>query len=128
MITYFVMHRQGSFEPNNHTVNQCKEPGHDIYYYHLKLVFDGSAKLNDQAFLIDHQDLDDLITSLPLAGSCEQMQQQINKVIVPMIARRKLPLLACKCTLQPSLDAGAPAWLEFISLKSPEFASCLPLI
>ena len=128
MITYYVMTRTGRFRPLENTDNQCKGWGHSEYHYTLKLLFDGSAKLNDKSFLIDHQDLDDAIQDIELVGSCEQMHKQINEKLVPLLARKNLPLLVCKCVIRPTLDARPPAVLEFISLKSPEFAACLPLV
>jgi hypothetical protein len=125
MQTFYVMTRKGQFRTAYYTQNQCKVEGHRQYTYHLRFVFDGSAKLDENSFLIDHADIDRAIQGLELAGSCEEMHKQISKKLVPMLERKKLPLLACKCTIYP--EQYAVAFLEFITLKAPEYAPCLSL-
>lgn len=126
MTSYFIMNRTGEFEPYGMTSNQCKAPEHKKYYYHLKLVFDGECELDKDAFIVDHQEIDDLVASLPLLGSCEQMQLQLSRQLLPMFQDRDIPLLACKCVIKPTKSDG-PAWLEYVSLKAPAYAACLAL-
>lgn len=127
MSSFFIMNRTGEFEPKFSTDNQCKVAGHTKYHYHLKLVFDGKCKLNADQFIIDHQLIDDLVTQLGLAGSCEEMHLHIRRELIPMLTKdHGLPLLACKCVIRPTKKDGA-AWLEYVSLKSPEYAPCLAL-
>jgi hypothetical protein len=127
MNNYFIMNRTGEFTPSKHTENQCKVEGHTKYFYHLVLVFDGAVKLNYDAFIVDHQELDSMITDLDLKGSCEEMHQKIAAHLIPMLEDDKeLPLLACKCTIRPTKKDG-PAWLEYVSLKAPAYAACLAL-
>lgn len=128
MKSYFILNRQGSFQPSAMTKNQCKGWGHGNYYYLIQMVFDGKVKLDDMAFIVDHQAIDDLIQEMVLKGSCEQMHQKIAKLLVPTLIKKNLPLLACKCTIRPTLDPQGPAWLQYVLLKDESHAPCLALL
>src|SRR6202000_1156902 len=77
LMEWFIMHRNGNFVPTAESSNQCKVMGHTSYNYTLSLIFPGTIKLDDQSFIVDHSEIDRLIQSLDLLGSCEQMQQLI---------------------------------------------------
>jgi hypothetical protein len=128
MKSYFILNRQGEFNPTDMTNNQCKGWGHGKYFYLLQLVFDGTLKLDDNAFIIDHQDVDDLVQNIVLKGSCEQMHMKIAKKLIPTLVKKALPLLACKCTIRPTLDPQGKAWLQYVSLKDDKYAPCLALL
>jgi hypothetical protein len=117
MEQYYVMHRQGTFKPAGYTANQCKAPKHPDYHYELVMVFDGDAELDERKFLLDHQEVDDMIQSLRLGGSCEQMHQRISKRITSLMRERDLPMVACKCIIRPSVPVGA-AHLKFVSFET----------
>lgn len=125
MTSFYVMNRTGKFEPDYYDDNQCKAKGHLEYHYHIKLVFEGACKLNDDGFIIDHQEIDDVIQNLGLQGSCEEMHLDIRKKLIPALTEHfGLPLLACKCVIHPTKTPGA-AWLEYVSLKDK---ASLPLL
>lgn len=128
MKSYFVLNRQGTFYPAKMTTNQCKVLGHSKYYYLLQMVFDGKLKLDENSFIVDHQAIDNLVQELVLKGSCEQMHQKIAKLLVPTLVKKNLPLLACKCTIRPTLDTQGPAWLQYVLLKDESHAPCLALL
>jgi hypothetical protein len=128
MTSYFVMNRTGEFEPSGMTANQCGREGVGKYFYALKMVFEGACKLNEDDFIIDHQAIDDLVNEIELAGSCEAMQLRIKNALVPFLCKQYgLPMLAYKCTLYAGKKTG-PAWMEYVSLRSPEYAPCLALV
>jgi len=127
MISYFVMNRTGTFRPEKFTSNQCKAPKHPDYFYHLKMVFDGKVKLDADRFILDHQDVDDLVQGLVLNGSCEDMQLKIMERLAKMMGLKKIKMVACKCIISPVLPNGA-AWLEFTSVPEKKHLSCLSLI
>lgn len=78
---YFVMTRKGQFKPSHDTNNQCVKVGKQIYDYELKLLFEGNVELDDNGFIIRHEEIDELIQKMELSGSCEQMNLQISKEI-----------------------------------------------
>lgn len=128
MKSYFILNRQGEFKPSMMSSNQCKGWGHSNYHYLLQLVFDGTLKLDENSFIVDHQAIDDVVQNLVLKGSCEQMHLKISRLLVPTMIKKKLPLLACKCTIRPTLDPKGPAWLQYVLLKDDKYAPCLALL
>ena len=78
----YTMHRRGTFRAAYVTENQCAFPGAEKYTYRVTAHFPSNSHLNAKHFLIDHQDIDDVVHSLKLAGSCEQMERQITHAIV----------------------------------------------
>lgn len=128
MSSYFVMNRTGEFSPAAMTSNQCGKDGVAKYFYALKMVFAGTCRLDKDEFIIDHQAIDDLVNEIGLSGSCEQMQLRIKEKLVPFLCKEYgLPMLAYKCSLHAGKKDG-PAWMEFVSLKAPEYAACLALV
>lgn len=124
MKSYFVMNRTGKFYPAKMTPNQCKAPGHSQYNYHLRMVFAGDAKLDQNNFLLDHQEVDDLVQGMMLKGSCEEMNQKITARLAKLMGAKAIPMVACKCTIRPMIPDG-PAWLEFVTLPEEAHLNCL---
>ena len=124
MDSVFIMHRTGHFRPKSSTSNQCKAPGHTLYEYSLKMVFEGNIKLDERKFIIDHQDVDDLIQKVTLTGSCEQMHQTISRRLQTMMKIRKIDMVACKCLIVPA-GAKTVAQLEFITTKDTKYLGYL---
>lgn len=116
MEQYYVMHRTGQFKPAKFSSNQCKGPGHDKYHYELVMVFNGDASLDKDYFLLDHQNVDDVIQKMRLGGSCEQMHLKISRAISKLMKDHNLPMVACKCILRPTIPDGA-AWMKFVSFE-----------
>jgi len=127
MKSYFVMNRTGKFTPEKTTSNQCKAPGHGQYFYHLKMVFLGGMKLDENSFILDHQDVDDLVTGLILQGSCEEMNRKIMERLAKLMGLKSIPMVACKCTIRPGLGDG-PAWLEYTQVRADKYLHCLQLL
>lgn len=126
MKSYYVMNRSGEFEPIRPTSNQCKEPGHLRYGYELRMCFFGAMQLDQNQFILDHQLVDDLVQSLALTGSCEEMHKLISRQLRTMMTRKNIELAACKCTIKPKPDG--PAFLEFITLNELASPHLLSLV
>lgn len=127
MKNYFIMYRRGEFHPSVMTNNQCGVKGVDKYFYSLKMLFDGDLQLDKDDFIVDHQMIDDIICSMKLSGSCEDMQRNIVAAIEPFLADEKeLPLLGVRCELHAG-DKDSPGWMEYVSLKEPRYAAMLGL-
>lgn len=114
---FYIMYRNGIILPTLHTPNQCKGPGHPVYYYRIGLVFPNSIKLDENDFIVDHSNIDDLIKSMDLTGSCETMHQVICKGIQQFFEERNIKLVACKCILKAS-ETSNVAYMEYIYLNS----------
>lgn len=115
--SYFIMNRTGLFRPAAHTPNQCKEPGWPEYSYNLRMVFDGSMKLDRNDFIVDHAQVDKLVHELGLKGSCEDMTTRVLTALDAFMSARGINLLACRCTIRAT-DPNAPAWLERIHIAN----------
>lgn len=121
----FIMHRKGVFEPSYHTPNQCKVQGHESYKYHMIMVFPANQQLDANAFILDHQDVDDTIQKMILKGSCEQMQQKICDKMKKYFSKRKIELLAMKTILKPVVQGEGVAHMEYLYTKDSAY---IPLI
>lgn len=126
--SYFILNRRGRIVPAKMTNNQCTEPGQKEYFYQMGLVFSGETKLNDNQWIVKHEDIDAMMQNLGHVGSCESMQLRIVKHIVPWLVKQGLPVLAYKCTIKPVDDADANPGIQFVTFKDPSYAHCLALI
>jgi len=99
---FYVMTRKGNFQPHKYTKNQCKVEGHRKYFYEIKMCFSHKVRLNEQKFIIDHKVIDDLIQSLKLIGSCEEMHSSICTAIKNLFSTNNITLLGCKTNIIPS--------------------------
>lgn len=115
--SYFLMTRRGTFKPGRMTHNQCKEPGYSEYTYELRMVFDGAVKLDADAFIVDHQKIDEMVRGLGLAGSCEEFTTRILTALDSFMDAAGIPMLACRCTVK-AVDPNAPAFLERIHIAN----------
>lgn len=124
---YFIMNRNGLFRPAETTSNQCKEPGWPEYAYSLRMVFDGSMKLDKNDFIVDHAEVDRLVRELGLKGSCEDMTLRILTALDAFMAKRGIPMVACRCVVRPT-DPNAPSWMERVHVASREHVEALRLL
>lgn len=113
---FFIMTRKGSFRPAKHTSNQCKEPGQMVYNYSLTMVFPKDVKMDSHHFIVDHAKVDNLITSLSLEGSCEQMHKRICEAVRSFFSHLQRDLLGFRCIIVPDV-AEAVAVLSYIYIK-----------
>jgi hypothetical protein len=125
--SFYIMNRTGLFRPSHTTPNQCKEPGWPEYAYALRMVFPGDMKLNHNDFIVDHAEVDKLVKGLTNVGSCEDITRAILTALDQFMASRKLPMLACRCTVRAT-DPNAPAWLERIHVHPTAPADALRLL
>jgi hypothetical protein len=75
------------------------------------------VKLDNNGFLLDHQDIDDAIQNHDLSGSCEEMHLQLIKCFEEVMRKAKLKrnLYAYKAIISPTLPNG-PAYMEFVKV------------
>lgn len=106
----YIMHRRGWLRNIKPSQNQCKAHHHDEYHYHIIIAC--SEELDDNGFIIDHQDIADALIELTMAGSCELMHNQIFKVVKNLLENTPTELYAYKCILSPTLPNG-PAYMEY---------------
>lgn len=116
----FIMHRNGIFVPKQKSANQCKIEGHQSYNYTLSMIFPKTVKLNNQKFITDHQHVDQVIQSLSLKGSCEQMHLAICNAIRAYFEDLDCELLATKCRILPDINIGA-AFMDYVYVKNPDY-------
>lgn len=115
---FYVMTRNGKFYPARMTKNQCKVEGHSSYSYSLRMVFSNTIKLDNNAFITDHAEVDEMIQKLPLIGSCEQMHQTICTALKAFFKSKKLKLEGCKCTIIPGKSPAAFMDYYYIGARS----------
>jgi len=125
--SYFIMNRTGVFRPSEMTSNQCKEPGWPEYTYALRMVFPGDMKLDHNDFIIDHAEVDAMVRKLAPKGSCEDMSARILDALHELMAKKNLPMVACKCVIRPS-DPTAPAWMERVHVADNAHVEALRLL
>jgi ribosomal protein L21E len=117
---FYLMERQGMFQPSESTANQCKDVGHKYYEYKCKIYFDPSTKLDDDDFLIDHAEIDKTIQECNPLGSCEGMHKKIMSAIVKRFETEKVETLAIKVTITPKYPVGM-ANLTYIKVKDKAY-------
>ena len=115
----FKIIRNGEFQASQPTDNQCAEEGHARYFYELKLAFDGGAQLDQNGFLIDTREIDQLIQATPLAGSCEQMHLRLQRLFCERLGAS---LIAYKMSIKPVRDAKG--WIDFGFASDPVLLNC----
>lgn len=118
------MHRKGVFEPEKYTSNQCKIEGHDSYDYHIIMVFPAHQQLDANAFIVDHQDIDNTIQNMVLKGSCEQMHQKICDRLKKFFSKKDIDLMAMKCIIKPVTNGGV-AHMEYLFTKDSSYVSLI---
>lgn len=119
MAKVYVMERRGIFSPNKHTNNQCKDVGHNHYEYNCKIAFHPTTKLDENDFLIDHVDVNQVIQDCLLNGSCERMHKRIMVNLQNILSERGIVAIAIKVTIIPKYPEGL-ANLTYIYTKSKE--------
>lgn len=130
-MNFFTMTRRGHIVPKKATRNQCKGPGHDKYFYEVKIVFSGLVDLDKNGFIIKHEDIDKAIKASPAIGSCEQMHLDIRERLHTFFKKKELTLYVSgfKCTLYPTLsDIKEGAFMSCIYIQngsSPEVVGLL---
>jgi hypothetical protein len=126
---YFIMNRVGQIKLKADSKNQCKAIGHRDFQYQLRMVFDGTMKLDSRQYILDHQDVDTMIQKIGFIGSCEQIHQVLMLKLVAFMAKKKIPMRAARCVLKPiintghvsrpiwSVDTSVKAWLEYVHIE-----------
>jgi hypothetical protein len=124
-MSYFIMHRKGKCHPRMPTPNQCKVAGHPNYTYDISMIFPSNITLDDNQFIINHQDIDDIIQATYLKGSCEQMHLKLQRKLTRFFSSRGIEILGFKIKLQG--DSNDMAYMEFLSLE-PVNNHLIPLL
>jgi hypothetical protein len=121
------MERKGMFKvnPSDFRPNQCKVSGHEYYEYLCKIVFSEDTKLDSNQFVIDHQQVDNVIVNCKKIGSCEQYHTVMMNELINYFKKKEIPILAVKITIIPRFPDGqaqlSKIWgnknnLKFLSL------------
>lgn len=122
---YYALTRNGTIRPSMATPNQCKDVGHKSYNYTVRCVFNvKKTPLDKDGFTVDHNDIAKQISDHDFLGSCEEMQNEIFKVVHKLLIQYNV--VAYKCTLMPS--AKPAAHLEFIHIADDVDRSLLALL
>lgn len=83
--------------------NQCAKIGHSKYYYTCK-VFTNNKKLDNQGFIVDHNDLDKAInTELKknkFKGSCELMSEALISVVMNIMKKKGKDFKSIEITIK----------------------------
>lgn len=130
-MNFFTMTRRGSLVPDKRTKNQCKQAGHERYFYEVKIVFSGLVELNKDGFIVKHEDLDAAIQKAPAIGSCEEMHLDIRERLHAFFKRKSLTtyVKGFKCTIYPTLaDINEGAFMSCVfvdGINSPEVIGLL---
>lgn len=119
----FVMTRKGFFTPSSQTAHQCKQNKTFLYNYECKVVFNSSQLLDNNGFVIAHEDIDEAIQKLKLQGSCEEMAKDIVTTVKALIVRKLGGITGIKVTIFPQPEGQAHISYIFI-----DKASNLPLL
>lgn len=122
--SFFIMNRRGTFKPAATTNNQCAKPGHDEYFYLIKLVFDGDQPLDYRQFILDHAEVDAFINKLGLVGSCEEMHVLLKHELPDFMAEKSLGFAAYKASIRP-VRVPDVAWLDYVWARSEKDMQCL---
>lgn len=82
----------------------------------MRMVFSHKIALDKDSFITDHVNIDKLIQSLKLSGSCEQMHKTICEAYKAFFLKKNLKLLACKCTIQPIIGFNEKqlAYIDYV--------------
>ncbi len=100
MTNCYVMTRSGQFISSKDTPNQCVKIGKQIYEYEVKLLFRGDIELDENGFIIRHEEIDEIIQKLSLSGSCEEMHKTLSKAISQFF---QFKLIGYKAVIKPPL-------------------------
>lgn len=101
MARYIVMQRQGAFKPAEATEYQCKERGHSLYHYDVKLIWSGNVRLDERDFILDHKEVDAVVQAVPLARSCELMQDGVVFALREHMRKHNIDIVACRVWIEP---------------------------
>lgn len=122
----YIMNRKGSFKTPRATNNQCKVKGHKKYHYDIVVAFSNRIKLDDNKFIIDHQEIDDCIQKCSLIGSCEEMHLTISKQLKILFKSKKIPVMGIRAVIYPNIPVGV-ANLSYI-WTAPKAKNILSLL
>lgn len=104
----FTINRTGQFKVSTHTNNQCKSKNHVAgYKYHIIIVVD---TLDEQGFVIDHIEIDNIIQNIKIEGSCEEICLQLFNSIKKLKCAGTI--VAYKSIIQP-ITANMQAFIEY---------------
>lgn len=122
----YVMNRRGIFRTPKATPNQCKVKGHRKYHYDIAMVFPSNVKLDENMFILDHQDVDNCIQKCTLVGSCEEMHLVMSRELRNLFKFKKIPIMGIRAVIYPDIPVGA-ANLSYI-WTHPRSKNILPLL
>lgn len=120
----YIMNRTGTFQVNQPSNNQCKEPNHWRYKYICTVVFSPAAGLDKNGFLIDHVEIDGAIQACTLSGSCEQMHRNILRAVRDVLHKKHCRINAIKIVILPD-GAASTAKLTYIWTLSDRYVQLL---
>lgn len=85
------------------TTNQCARPGHQVYHYEIKILFDNHVRLDENGMIIDHQQLDNVV-QITDPNSCEVMSNDILSRIQNLLKAHNLEkyCIGIKLKIQPA--------------------------
>lgn len=93
--------------------NQCVTRGHEKYHYTCK-VYTDNKKLDPMGFIVDHNDIDRIITTelvkQKFKGSCELMSEAIIGVVIDLLKKKKQRFKSIEITLKGKPE-GNPAFI-----------------
>lgn len=84
-LTIHTITRKGTYEPYSASMNQCKDIGHGKYGFEVVAAF--GPELNENGWLVDHNDINNAIQDFEIEGSCEEMHKQILGAVKARIAK-----------------------------------------
>lgn len=122
----YLMSRRGMFKTPKATSNQCKVKGHKRYHYDVAMVFPSTTKLDENMFIIDHQEIDNCIQRCSLVGSCEEMHLTISRELRKLFREKRIPIVGIKAVIYPDIPVGA-ANLSYV-WTHPRSKNILPLL
>lgn len=97
----YTMTRRGTLSPDDITSNQCKDVGHNTYYYTVVVEFQPNILLDEKDFLIDHTDINRSIQESVLMGSCEGLCRIIARQTIQALENKHQKWAKISVTIQP---------------------------
>ena len=117
----YILNRKGVLENIRDTDNQCKDVGHELYYYTARIVTKG---LDKEGFVTDHLDVQEEYDNVILRGSCEEMCKQLFKATKKLMSGRHF--YAYHVTISPIEDRfEGPSFMEFKWAKKHKYLNYL---
>lgn len=76
-----IINRKGVCKATNSSHNQCKDVGHSMYTYHVRVTV--GDRLDKDGFIIDHQDIHEAVDRVfkGQMSSCEKLGLKVAKSV-----------------------------------------------